>query len=246
MVCVLVTTRTGYTTAPVVVLTGGGGTGATATATLTAGVVTSVAVTSGGSGYTAAPTVSFSIIPSFKIYRTAGPSNPLSDWILINSPAAGQVSYTDTTVPLPGINYCYTIEAMAGKVKAGPETFTWVSWAEILEPNSGTSVIAEHADQFYAGKSAAVTRKLGKGSVTYIGVDSEAGELEAQLVRGVFQRANVAVENFADGFLVDWRDGFWVACNFTEKPQHAPVAKGAKVFFGATEVPTAGVTVWEE
>ena len=107
-------------------------------------------------------------------------------------------------------------------------------------------MIAEHADQFYAGKPAAVTRKLGQGTVTYIGVDSESGELEAQLVRGVFQRAGVAVESLADGFLVDWRDGFWVATNFTEKKQRAPIAKGAKILFGSADVPTAGVTVWEE
>ena len=131
-------------------------------------------------------------------------------------------------------------------MKAGKATYDWFTWGEILEPGSGTTTLAEHADQYYAGKPAAVTRKLGKGTVTYIGVDSQSGELEAQLTRGVFQRAGVAVENLADGFLVDWRDGFWIATNFTEKKQHAPIAKGAKVFFGLAELPIAGVTVWRE
>ena len=83
-------------------------------------------------------------------------------------------------------------------------------------------------------------------SVTYLGVDSQNGRLEAQLIREVFQRAGVPVENFADGFLVDWRDGFWVATNFTEKNQYAPVPKSAKILIGTAEVPTAGVTVWQE
>ena len=48
---------TGYTTAPLVALTGGGGTGATATATVSSGAVTSFTVTNPGSGYTTAPTV---------------------------------------------------------------------------------------------------------------------------------------------------------------------------------------------
>ena len=52
----------------------------------------------------------------------------------------------------------------------------------------------QHADQFYEGKTAAVTRKLGKGSVTYIGVESLGGELETHLLRGVFTRAGVKVE----------------------------------------------------
>jgi hypothetical protein len=30
-------------------------------------------------------------------------------------------------------------------------------------------------------------------------------------------RAGVKVASYDDGFAVDWRDGFWVATNFTEK-----------------------------
>ena len=93
---------------------------------------------------------------------------------------------------------------------------------------------------------AAVTRKLGQGTVTYIGVDSQTGELEARLIRGVFERAKVPVEDFANGFLVDWRDGFWVATNFTEKNQRAPIPRNAKILIGSADVPTAGVTVWQE
>jgi uncharacterized delta-60 repeat protein len=103
----------GYTTAPAVILTGGGGTGATATAAVTGGAITVITVTSGGSGYTTPPTVSFSDT-SFKIYRTSGPSYPLSPWEEVASPAAGKVTFTDTTIPNPGENYCYTIEAIAG------------------------------------------------------------------------------------------------------------------------------------
>src|ERR1017187_927969 len=134
----------------------------------------------------------------------------------------------------------------SGKVKAGRQTYDWVSWGEVLELREGTTALASYTDQFYAGGVAAVTRKLGKGTVTYIGVDSQTGGLEAQLIRDVFQRAGVAVENLADGFLVDWRDGFWVATNFTEKPQRAPIPKKAKVLIGTTAVPIAGVTVWQE
>lgn len=51
----------GYQTAPLVTITGGGGTGAQATAVIDAsGVVTAVNVTNPGTGYTSIPTVSFS------------------------------------------------------------------------------------------------------------------------------------------------------------------------------------------
>jgi beta-galactosidase len=133
-----------------------------------------------------------------------------------------------------------------GRIAADGQTHEWGTWAEVLEPAAGTTALATHADQYYAGGVAATTRRLGRGSVTYIGADSLTGELEAALVRGVFARAGVAVAQFADGFLVDWRDGFWVATNFTGQPQRAPVPAGAKVLVGTPEVPVAGVTIWQE
>jgi beta-galactosidase len=134
----------------------------------------------------------------------------------------------------------------SAQVKAGRATHSWITWGEILAPASDTTTLATHADQFYSGAAAAVTRKLGKGTVTYIGVDSETGGLEAQLVRGVFQRAGIAVEDLPENFLVDWRDGFWVATNFTDKPQRAPISAAQKILIGARDVPIAGVTVWQE
>lgn len=50
----------GYKTAPLVSITGGGGTGATGTATITGGVVTAFTITAPGTGYTTAPTVTVS------------------------------------------------------------------------------------------------------------------------------------------------------------------------------------------
>jgi beta-galactosidase len=132
-----------------------------------------------------------------------------------------------------------------GNVSADGQTFSWASWGEILDPNQGTDVVAQYTDQYYAGRPAAVTRKLGQGTVTYIGVDSLDGNLEATLIRDVFQRAGVAVENYADGFLVDWRDGFWVATNFTDKVQTIDAPVDAKVLIGQRDVPIAGVTVWQ-
>jgi beta-galactosidase len=139
------------------------------------------------------------------------------------------------TLPAPNV----------GHVASGGKTYPWVSWGEVLAPDAGTQPLAQYADQYYAGGVAAVTRSLGRGTVTYIGVDSEDGSLEAALVRGVFERARVPVERYDDGFLVDWRDGFWVATNFTEKTEHAPIPAGARVFSGGPVLGPAGVAVWQ-
>jgi len=146
-----------------------------------------------------------------------------------------KISFYDT-LPAPYV----------GKVSAGGQSYDWASWGEVLAPDAGSIALARYADQYYAGGVAAVTHRLGRGDVTYIGVDSLNGELEAALIRGVFDRAGVPVENFADGFLVDWRDGFWVATNFTDQSQTAPIPAGANVLIGTREVPVAGVAVWQD
>jgi beta-galactosidase len=133
-----------------------------------------------------------------------------------------------------------------GRVEAGGETFRWNAWAEVLAPRPATETLARHAGQFYAGGVAAVTRSLGTGTVTYIGVDSRNGDLEARLLREVFRRAGVPVEDYDEGFAVDWRDGFWVATNFTERTQAAPAPPDAELLIGTREVPPAGVAVWRE
>ena len=135
---------------------------------------------------------------------------------------------------------------LIGRVEANNKTYEWGVWGESLEPGAGTTPLATYADHFYKGNTAAVTRKLGKGTVTYIGVESLSGDLERDLMRGVFDRAGVAVRNLPKGFQVEWRDGFWVATNFTEQAQPAPVPTGAKILIGSKVVPPAGVTVWME
>jgi beta-galactosidase len=137
-------------------------------------------------------------------------------------------------------------EPVVGRVESDGQTHDWFTWGEVLAPEDGTTPLAHYADQYYAGGVAAVTRALGRGTVTYVGVDTQDGALEAHLLRGVFDRAGVAVENFAPNFLVDWRDGFWVATNFTEKSEAAPIPAGVSALIGGSEVPTAGVAVWQD
>jgi hypothetical protein len=62
----------GYTSVPVVTITGGGGSGAAATATISNGVVTAININPGGngSGYTSVPTVIIAPPPAQYIYTT--------------------------------------------------------------------------------------------------------------------------------------------------------------------------------
>jgi beta-galactosidase len=128
-----------------------------------------------------------------------------------------------------------------GRVTAGGKSYGWGSWADILEPRAGTEVLATYADQFYRGSAAATEHKLGKGRVVYIGVDTLTGELESDLLWRVYGKPARLPMNL----MVDWRDGFWVAANFTDTDQTVP-AKGAKMLVGGAVIPPGGVAIWQQ
>lgn len=142
------------------------------------------------------------------------------------------------TLPAPNVAH----------VTVDNSTFAWNTWGEVLAPHkgAGAKVLATYTDQYYATTPAAITRRVGKGDVTYIGVDTQDGEFETQLVHDEFVRAGVPAAKFADGFVVDWRDGLWIATNFNDQPQPAPIPPAAKIILGHRTVPIAGVTVWTE
>ena len=133
-----------------------------------------------------------------------------------------------------------------GHVTASGRTYNWGVWGEILDPDEGTEVLAQYADQFYSGRAAAVTRKLGSGTVTYVGVDTIDGELERAILRRVYQGAHVNPANLDAGFQVDWRDGFWTATNFTSQQQTIPASPNAQILVGERIVAPGGATVWME
>jgi beta-galactosidase len=122
----------------------------------------------------------------------------------------------------------------------------WHVWGEVLEPAEGTRVLARYEDQFYAGRPAAISRKLGAGTVTYIGVETASGDLEKEIVRRVFTDAGVAIEDYPSQLLVDWRDGFWVASNFSSTDQDTPAPSDATLLVGTRRLPPAGVAIWKD
>jgi beta-galactosidase len=133
-----------------------------------------------------------------------------------------------------------------GEVRMNGAGYEWNRWADVLKAGEGTETLAVYADQFYAGKPAVVTRKLGRGTVTYIGVDTLEGKLERDVLRVVYRRAGAAIENYPPGVYVEWRDGFLVAVNYSSTAYVVPVQPGSTIIFGSNPLPPAGVLVWRE
>ena len=132
-----------------------------------------------------------------------------------------------------------------GKVTSGTKTYGWGSWADILTPRPAQDVLATYADQFYKGSAAAVSHKLGKGRIVYIGVDSLNGDLEADLLWSVYNATGAKPARLPLNFMVDWRNGFWVANNFTDTNQLIPAPATAKILSGTRSIPAGGTTIWQ-
>jgi beta-galactosidase len=132
-----------------------------------------------------------------------------------------------------------------GEVASKGQTYAWNVWADVLKPQAGTETLATYANQFYAGQAAVTYHRLGKGSVTYIGVQTKDGRLEREVLREVYQRAGLTTEDYPQGVYVDWRDGFWVAVNYSSNPADIRPPKGAQVLFGTSPLKPADVLVWK-
>ncbi len=142
--------------------------------------------------------------------------------------------------------YDHLPDNVQGKISMGVNSFSWNNWADILEPNAGTEVWASYSDQYYAGKAAVTSRKSGKGTVTYVGPDTDDGALEKAVLARVYKQAGIAVENYPNGIIVEWRDGFWVGVNYSDKTYKVAVPLTGKILVGDTSLEPADVIVWKE
>jgi beta-galactosidase len=132
-----------------------------------------------------------------------------------------------------------------GKVVMDGKTYEWNTWGEILKPGSDSKVWATYTDEFYEGKPAVTMRRLGKGTVTYVGVDSRDGEFEAAVLKRLYSELNIPVMDLPYGVTMEYRNGLGIVLNYADTTYHFDLPKGAKVLIGETDIPTAGVLVFK-
>jgi Beta-galactosidase len=133
-----------------------------------------------------------------------------------------------------------------GTIDMQDAAYNWNNWADILEADKNTEVLATYENQFYKGKTAVVRHKLGKGSVTYIGVDTDDSKLEKDILRNTYQSIGATTENYPEGVFVYWRDGFNVAVNYSSVSYKMELPKSANILIGEETLKPAGVLVWNE
>ncbi|MEO6456588.1 MAG: beta-galactosidase [Ginsengibacter sp.] len=137
-------------------------------------------------------------------------------------------------------------DSVIGTIKFGAQNYKWNNWADVLEPYAGTEVWASYTNEFYAGKAAVINHKLGKGTVTYVGPDTDDGALEKSVLQKVYSLAHINIQNYPTGIIVEWRDGFWVGVNYSDKPYTVSIPANAKILIGNKVLKPADVVIWKD
>jgi beta-galactosidase len=159
-----------------------------------------------------------------------------------------EARWAEPIYPLIGAEVSFfdlLLENGKGQVSLNSNSYEWNVWADVLKPQAGTETLARYANQFYAGQSAVTYHRVGKGSVTYIGVHTKDGRMEKETLREVYRRAGIATEDYPEGVYVDWRDGFWVAVNYSSSPAQIPLPKKSEIIIGTQPLKPADVLIWK-
>lgn len=133
-----------------------------------------------------------------------------------------------------------------GDVLMNAVNYKWNNWADLLTVDKGTEVLATYNNQFYKGKAGVVRRKVGKGSVIYIGVDTDDSKLEKDILRKMYTTAGATIEDYPEGIYTYWRDGFYFAVNYSSNEYNMNLPETAKIHVGNKLIQPADVLVWSE
>lgn len=125
------------------------------------------------------------------------------------------------------------------------KSYAWSSWGDILQPSEGTESWASYNGDFYAGKPAVTFHQLKEGSITYVGADSNQGDLELAVLKKVYDRLQIPVENYPPGVLVEYRDGFGIAMNYSDSEYTLELPEQTEILIGKELIPTAGILIWK-
>jgi len=138
------------------------------------------------------------------------------------------------------------LPSMKGNIESQSKSYSWNLWGDVITANKPQNEMPRYTDQFYKGKAAVVKNKIGKGTVTYIGVSTLDGQLERDIMQQVYEQAGATTENYPEGVYVQYVKGFWVAVNYTSKEYKLNLPENANIILGDKILKSPGVTVWKD
>ncbi|MBN1925117.1 MAG: beta-galactosidase trimerization domain-containing protein, partial [Prolixibacteraceae bacterium] len=132
-----------------------------------------------------------------------------------------------------------------GHIDLQGKNYTWYLWAEKLEVYNTEDQIGTYTNQLFEGAGAVVSRKIGSGTVTYIGAVNERDMLEREIIGNIFKNRGIAVQNYPEGVFVYWRSGIWVAVNYSSAIYRFPLENNAIILVGNRDIKPGEVLVWK-
>jgi beta-galactosidase len=69
--------------------------------------------------------------------------------------------------------------------------------------------------------------------------------LELKALEKLYDVLNINIENYPKGIIVEYRDGFGIALNYSDEAYEMDLPPGTKILVGEKNIPTAGVLVWK-
>jgi beta-galactosidase len=136
---------------------------------------------------------------------------------------------------------------LPGMVAFDGRSYPWHVWGTVVKPGQDADSWGTYEDQFYKGRSSILHRALEKGGVTYVGAWSDKWEMEYDILRRVYGKVLGKLPfDLPPYVFVHFREGLWIAVNYTDKVTEIPVANSAKLLSGDRKLPPGGVLVWRE
>lgn len=132
-----------------------------------------------------------------------------------------------------------------GTIDMNGKIYRWSTWGEILAPSTDCKILASYSSEFYKGKPAVVSRKLGKGSVTYVGTDSNDGSLERDVLKEVYEKAGIGILDLPYGVTLEYRDGLGLVMNYMDKEYEFALPENAKPVIGSPKIKPCSVFVFK-
>jgi beta-galactosidase len=123
--------------------------------------------------------------------------------------------------------------------------FAWTSWGDVLNEQEGTEKWVTYTGDFYTGKTAVTFHEFKKGTVTYVGADSKNGDMELAVLKKLYDRLEINIENYPEGIIVEYRDGFGIALNYADFYYEMELPEETEILIGETSITTAGILVWK-
>lgn len=130
-------------------------------------------------------------------------------------------------------------------VKMDGKEYAWNNWADVVTAKSETEVWSAYDDQFYKGKAAVTHRRAGKGTITFVGTDTDDGKLEKDVLKKLYNNAGIKILDLPDGVMTEWRDGFYFGLNYSSDKQTISIPGNAQVLIGNKTLEPAGVVIWK-